>query len=113
MNEGRYGQVFSDAADALLLHLGAGPDYVARGLSFFTVETNIKYLAETHAGEGFCVMTKVVLAEGKKLKLHHEMRREDGTVLARCDQFILHVSLETRASCPPEPWLAERLSALV
>ena len=51
MNEGRYGQVFSDAADGFMLAIGADQEYVAGGHSFFTLETTIKYLLETHAGE--------------------------------------------------------------
>jgi len=114
MNEGRYGQVFSDAADAVLAHLGAGPDYVAQGLSFFTVETRIGYVAETHAGETMRCDTRVILAEGKKLKLSHEMIRDsDGTVLATCEQFLVHVSLDTRRSCAPGPPLARRMADLV
>lgn len=113
MNEGRYGQVFSDAADAVMIHVGADPDYIAGGLSFFTGETKIAYLAETHAAEPFRVETWVTQGEGKKLRLFHEMKRAaDDTVLATCDQFLLHVSLETRRSCPPTPDVTARIVAL-
>ncbi|WP_417209953.1 carnitine 3-dehydrogenase [Antarctobacter sp.] len=102
MNEGRYGQVFSDASEELMTHVGADRAYIDAGNSYFTAETNVKYLAETLAGEAFFVETKVLLGEGKKLRLWHEMKRaEDGEVLATCDQFLLHVSLDTRRSCPP------------
>ncbi len=113
MNEGRYGQVFSDAADAVMIHLGADADYIARGLSYFTVETTVKYLVETHAGEPFRVETRILLGQGKKLKLFHEMKRaSDGEILATCEQFLLHVSLETRRSCDPAPQVAARVEAL-
>ena len=113
MNEGRYGQVFSDAADGFMLAIGADQDYVAGGHSFFTVETTIKYLLETHAGEEIIVETRVLLADGKKVKLGHEMRRaSDGTALASCEQFLLHVSLDTRKSCPPVGAVAQSLSTL-
>ena len=104
MNEGRYGQLFSDASEELMTHVGADRAYVEAGNSYFTAETTVKYLKETHAGEDIAVTTRVVLGEGKKLRLWHEMcRASDGTVLATCDQFLLHVSLETRRSCPPLP----------
>ena len=51
MNEGRYGQVFSDAADGFLYSVGVDNDYIASGNSYFTVENHIKYLNETLAGE--------------------------------------------------------------
>ncbi|NCV67297.1 MAG: carnitine 3-dehydrogenase [Rhodobacteraceae bacterium] len=108
-----YGQVFSDAADGFMLAIGADQEYVAGGHSFFTVETTIKYLLETHAGEDIVVDTRVLLADGKKVKLAHDMRRaSDGTALASCEQFLLHVSLETRKSCPPVGNVAEALSTL-
>ena len=113
MNEGRYGQVFSDAADGVLAHVGAGPDTVAGGLSWFTVETTVRYLAETLAAEAIRVETRVAMARGRKLRLLHEMRREaGGEVLATCDQLLLHVSLETRRSCEPDAEIAARLEAL-
>jgi len=113
MNEGRYGQVFSDAADAVMAHIGADAAYIASGLSYFTAETTIKYLSECHAGEQIHVASRITLGDGKKLRLWHEMiRSADGTLLASCDQFLLHVSLETRASCPPGPKIQARLNAL-
>lgn len=102
MNEGRYGQVFSDASEELMIHVGADRAYIDAGNSYFTAETKVKYLAETLVGEAICVETRVTQGEDKKLRLWHEMKRvADGEVLATCDQFLLHVSLETRRSCPP------------
>jgi len=143
MNESRYGQVFSDAADALLVRVGCDPDYVAGRLSWFTAETTIRYLAETRAAERVLVRTRVDLADGRKLRLVHEMHRESGadgtvpgsalasgagnapgtapgtapdtvpdTLLAGCEQFLLHVSLDTRRSCDPDEAIAARLAAL-
>ncbi|MGJ8604824.1 MAG: carnitine 3-dehydrogenase [Marivita sp.] len=113
MNEGRYGQLFSDASEELMTHVGADRDYIAAGNSYFTAETSVKYLSETHAGEDITVTTRVMLGEGKKLRLWHEMcRAADDTVLATCDQFLLHVSLDTRRSCPPLPHVAEAVERL-
>lgn len=113
MNESRYGQVFSDSADYVLASFGVDEAYIQSGYSYFTVETSIKYLAETHAGEVVFVETQILLAEGKKLKLHHEMKRaSDHVTLASCEQFLLHVSLETRASCAPVGQVAEAIEAL-
>lgn len=112
MNEGRYGQVFSDASEELMAHVGADRAYIDAGNSYFTAETTVKYLAETLVGEAFIVETRVTLGEGKKLRLWHEMKRASGEVLATCDQFLLHVSLETRKSCPPLPPVLEAVERL-
>ncbi len=113
MNEGRYGQVFSDAADAVMIHVGADAEYIAGGMSYFTAETTIKYLDETHAGEQIEVASRVTLGDGKKLRLFHEMKRaSDGEVLSTCDQFLLHVDLTTRRSCDPMPDVRAKVEAL-
>ncbi|WP_101068435.1 carnitine 3-dehydrogenase [Roseovarius salinarum] len=113
MNEGRYGQIFSDAAEVIMAHVGVDDDYVAGGMSYFTVETDIKYLSETHAGERVTVETRVTQGEGKKLRCFHEMKRaSDGEVMATCDQMMLHVSLETRRTCVPPGHVADRVAAL-
>ena len=113
MNESRYGQVYSDAADATMVAFGADENYVASGFSYFTVENTIKYMAEALAGEACYVTTRVLLADGKKLKLYHEMRRDsDGELYSSCTQFLLHVSLETRKTCAPREDISANLTAL-
>ena len=113
MNEGRYGQVFSDAAEEVMALVGADDAYVAGGLSYFTVETQTAFRAETHAGEMIVVHSQVTEGGGKKLRCYHEMRRAaDGTVLATCDQLMIHVDLNTRhASVPPDA-VREKVEAL-
>ncbi|GAB4297215.1 MAG: carnitine 3-dehydrogenase [Roseovarius sp.] len=113
MNEGRYGQIFSDAAEVVMAMVGADEDYIAAGMSYFTVETTVKYLAETHAGEKVEVHTLVTEGRGKKLRCLHEMKRaSDGERLATCDQLMLHVSLETRRTCEPPEHVRARVEAL-
>jgi carnitine 3-dehydrogenase len=113
MNEGRYGQIFSDAAEVIMAMVGADEEYVARGMSYFTVETTVKYLAETHAGERVVVETDVTEGAGKKLRCFHTMKRKsDGEIMATCDQLMLHVSLETRRTCEPPEDVAERVATL-
>lgn len=111
MNESRYGQVFSDAADFMMAQIGADEAYIANGNSFFTVENNIRYRAETRAGQAVKCQTQVILAEGKKLRLFHQMLDEKGAVLALCDQLLIHVSLTTRRACPPQPHVAAKMKA--
>ena len=113
MNEGRYGQLFSDASEAVMAAVGADDEYIAGGLSYFTVENTIRFIEETHAGERIEVHSRVTLGEGKKLRCFHEMKRAgDGALLATSDQFMLHVNLETRRSCEPPEHVAARVTQL-
>ncbi len=112
MNESRYGQVFSDAADAVMVEIGADADYIKSGLSYFTVETKINYLDECVAGDRFYVDSQIVIGSGKKLKLAHKMCAENGNVLATCDQFLLHVDLSTRKSSMPRDDVEATMEAI-
>lgn len=113
MNEGRYSQLFSDAAEEVMAHIGADDEYVTRGLSYFTVESTTRFLTETHAGERVEVHSRVTEGRGKQLRCFHQMiRAADGEVLATCDQFMLHVSLQSRRSCEPEEHVRQRVETL-
>ena len=112
MNESRYGQVFSDAADAIMIMIGADECYIAGGLSFFTVETKTAFMNETMAGDLIRVETVVMEAAGNKLRLRHRMLDADGGALASCDQLLIHVSLDTRRSSPPAPHVEARMREL-
>ena len=101
MNESRYGQVFSDAADAVLNRAGVDEDYVASGNSYFTVDIHIEFKEEVLATWPIYVESEVQFIEGKKLKLRHELFHKDGRLLATAEQFLLHVDLQTRRSSAP------------
>ncbi|MFK5998742.1 MAG: carnitine 3-dehydrogenase [Rhodobacterales bacterium] len=109
MNESRYAEAFSEAVDFVMASIGADAAYIARGFSYFTVDLSCRYLAEAHAGQRITIESQIMLGEGKKLKVHHRMFADDGTLLAAGDHFMLHVSLKTRRSCDPEPHVLERL----
>ncbi len=112
MNESRYGQVFSDAADDILARIGAAESYVEAGFSFFTVDIHIQFLLETKVGQHIKVETAILEGKGKKLKLAHRMLATDGTLLATAQQLLIHVSLKTRKSCEPVAPVAQGLGKM-
>ena len=112
MNESRYGQIFSDAADIIMQTVGANADYIRSGLSYFTVDVQIKFLAETHAGSSIHVKSFVLQGEGKKMKLFHQMFDEDEALLATGEQMLIHVNLETRRACEPHADVLEQLEMI-
>ncbi len=113
MNEGRYGQVFSDAADHIMRIIGADDAYIAGGQSYFTVETNTRFLEECHASDAIHVVTHILQGEGKKLQLFHEMKKRGDVPCATCKQMLIHVSLETRRSSEPEAMIVEKLDEIM
>ncbi|MEM7056398.1 MAG: carnitine 3-dehydrogenase [Pseudomonadota bacterium] len=112
MNEARYLQAFADGTDAFMRLIGADADYIAGGLSYFTVETHIRHIDEVKALEQIIVDTQVLTGKGKKMHLFHTMRHADGRLLATGEHMLLHVSLETRATCEPGPAVAAKLGEI-
>lgn len=101
MNESRYLECFSEATDAVMRQIGADENYIAAGNSYFTVETQIKHIKEISAEETLHVESRVLFAEGKKLRLFHEMKNENGEPAATGEHLLIHVNLQTRRSSEP------------
>lgn len=112
MNEAAYLELGTWATDGLMRLVGADPDYVASGKSYFTVDTRVLYLDEVHRGELLTVTTQVLDGAGKKMKLFHRVMKEDGTLAATVETLLLHTDLTTRRACPPDPAVAQALETL-
>ena len=112
MNEGRYGQLFSDAADGLMRMIGADAAYIEGGLSYFTVEIHTRFLEEAKVGDPVEVKTQVLEGKGKKMRLFHSLYHGDGRLLATGDQMLLHVDLNARKTCDPAPEVSAKLGEI-
>ncbi|MCP1170612.1 carnitine 3-dehydrogenase [Limimaricola litoreus] len=112
MTEFRYLQVFGDATDAFLGHIGMDAGYRAQGLSVYTVETHIRHLAETGAGADLTVRTTLLGFDAKRIRLHHEMIDGSGTVQATAEHMLMHVDTTAGRACPMGAPLIDRLAAL-
>jgi carnitine 3-dehydrogenase len=109
MTESRYLHAFADATDRFMEIIGCDAEYIASGGSYFTAETHIRHLDEVHAGAVIEITTQVILGEGKKMHLFHQMREGD-RLLASGEHFLLHVSLETRKPSAPSAQIEAALA---
>jgi len=113
MTESRYLQVFGDATDALLRHVGMDESYLASGFSYYTVETHIMHLREVAAGTPLRVSTQVLGADEKRLHIFHEMRKsDDDTMLASAEHMLLHVDSGAGRACPAREDIRARIARL-
>jgi carnitine 3-dehydrogenase len=113
VNESRYLQLFSDGSDALLRLVGLDQGYLARGFSWFTVETHIMHKGEAHAGELVAVTTQVLAADEKRMHIFQAAtREEERAVVATGEQMLLHVDTKAGRACPAEPPIRERLARI-
>lgn len=110
MNEAHYLEAGSKASDRFMERVGADADYIAGGLSYFTVENHVRYLDEVLAGDRLRAETRLLNGEGKKLHLFHELTRGDGKLVATVESLLLHVDLATRKTCLPGEDVARALA---
>ncbi len=111
MNEARYLQAFGDSTDRFMEMIGCDADYIATGGSYFTAETHIRHIDEVHAGARIEIKTQVILGEGKKMHLWHEMF-EGERLIATGEHMLIHVSLETRKPSTPSAAIEASLTRI-
>lgn len=111
VGESRYLQVLADASDAFFRYMGVDSAYLARGCSYFTAETHLSFLSQTHAEDLVAVSTQVLAADDKRLHLYHQLvRPSDGTVLAESESILLHVDTRRGRAVPAEPEVIARIA---
>lgn len=110
MTEYRYLQLFGDTTDAFLMAIGMDQDYLARGLSVYTVETHIRHLREVASGQPLRVQTRILGYDEKRIRLLHEMYGgAEEALLATAEHMLLHVDREASRACEMQSPLPDRL----
>lgn len=113
MTESRYLQVFGDATDALLHHIGIDARYHAAGFSYYTVETHIVHRREIGALEPFYATTQILGADEKRLHVFHRLHHgASDELLATAEQMLLHVDTKAHRACPARADIAAPVAAL-
>ncbi|MBX9643190.1 MAG: thioesterase family protein, partial [Novosphingobium sp.] len=104
LTESCYLKLFGDATDVVLARIGAGPDYVASGFSFYTVETHIRHLGQARLGQKVEVRSRILGSDGKRLHLFHAMTNLDtGVLIATGEHMLVHVDAKAeRSASAPE-----------
>ena len=112
LSEPYYVLVFGHATDAVMDHVGLGPEYRAReGASLFTVEAHVRYLDQVGPNEQLETRSWIIGTTAKLLWLWHELW-VDGTL--RATEEILGVHVTGAASSPfPDDVRARIETALV
>lgn len=115
LNMAYYHVLFDMAVDLMLGELGLGPQAAAAsGSTIFTVQAQIHYLRELHAGAQVIVNTVLIDCDGKRLHYVQTMRQTDSDVIsAVTENIVLHVDLRSRRAAPWPPETAQCLNAAV
>ena len=111
LSEPYYVLVFGHATDAVMEHVGLGPEHRAdTGASLFTVEAHVRYLDQVPAGADLEVQSAVIGASGKLLRIWHELW-VDGTLRATEEVLGVHVDTAIGRSSPFPADIAGRIAA--
>lgn len=112
LNDASYAIVLTRAHELLLEHLGLSAAYrESHGASMFTVEMDLRYVAEVSSGQTLTAATTVVDADHKRLRLHSEVYA-DGELAATGDCLYLHVDTTAGRTAPLPADRLARVEAL-
>lgn len=115
LNVSGFSKIFDEATAVYLNAIGVGAPYAKSDLhSTFVLEIHVKHLREIRCGEEIEVETIYLEHDHKRMLYLHLMRRKGETEIAAAqEQLSIHVSLESRRSCPwPQAALARMGPAL-
>jgi acyl-CoA thioester hydrolase len=113
LSEPYYVLVFGHATDAVMAHVGLGPEHRASAnASLFTVEAHVRYLDQVPAGVDLQVRSAVIGASRKLLRIWHELW-VDETLRATEEVLGAHVDTAAGRSSPFPADIARRIAAAV
>ncbi len=112
MGEAYYLLAIGESSDAFFRYIGINEAYRAAGSSLYTVETHMRHLDEAVLGDRMDGTLRVLGVDSKRVHIVHELSHGT-TVLATCEQMLLHVDMTAgRSSAMPDE-LYQRLVAIV
>ena len=111
LSEPYYVLVLGHATDAVMDHVGLGPEHRARtATSLFTVEAHVRYLDQVPPGVELETRSWVIGASAKLLRIWHELY-VDGSLRATEEILGVHVDTGTGRSAPFPDEVARRIGA--
>jgi carnitine 3-dehydrogenase len=113
MSDFRYLQLFGEVMDALYRRVGIDDAYRHSGRMFYTVETQISYLAEAKVNEPLYATTQVMGVDNKRLKVAHRLHRgTDAKLIASGEQTHVHVNTQAAKASAMDEGVYRRLEGL-
>ena len=113
LSEPYYVLVFGHATDAVMEHIGLGPEHRARAdASLFTVEAHVRYLDQVPSGADLEVQSAVIGASRKLLRIWHELRVGE-TLRATEEVLGVYVDTALGRATPFPAAMARRISAIL
>ncbi len=112
-NDSRYAQLSGDAADSFLRYLGVDAEYLRGGHSYYTVESHISYIAQSHAGDAVYVTAQIMSHDAKRLHLFNRIHRsDDNSIIATGEHMYLHVDTTVGKTVAAPQYMIDRIERI-
>ena len=109
----RYQHVFGDAVDVLFREIGVTDAYRAAGHAPYTVEAQVRYLAEVRQADSVYVTVQVLDSDAKRFWLYLRMHRaSDDKLVAVGEHLYVHVDAKAAKSAPMPADMQGKLAAM-
>jgi carnitine 3-dehydrogenase len=113
MNDSRYMQLSSEAGDRFSRLIGLDEAYLQSGRTFYTVESHLNFIAQSHAGDRLYATAQLLDHDAKRYRLFISIHRDDDdTLVATSEHMMLHVDGNTGRACPAGDGLLARLDEI-
>ncbi|QQK80881.1 thioesterase family protein [Salicibibacter cibi] len=101
MNDAAYAQVFSTALDALMEYIGLDEKgRFEEAYTIFTLETQLKYLAEAYEGQKLSVFVQLLDVDAKRMHLWFVMKNDQDDTIATSEQMTMGMEHELGRPAP-------------
>ncbi|MGZ4700205.1 MAG: carnitine 3-dehydrogenase [Ilumatobacteraceae bacterium] len=112
-NDSRYMQITSEAGDKFMRLIGVDEAYLQSGCSYYTVESHLNFIAQSHAGDHLYVTAQLMSHDPKRFHIFTTVRRvDDDSVVATAEHMMLHVDSKAGKSSPASAALQAKLAEI-
>ena len=111
-NDSRYMQITSEAGDRFMRLIGVDEPYLQSGRSYYTVESHLNFVAQSHAGDHLRVTVQLMSHDAKRLHIFTVVQHDDDSVVATAEHMMLHVDAVAGKSSPASPEIQAKLAEI-
>ncbi len=111
-NDSRYMQITSEAGDRFMRLIGVDESYLQSGRSYYTVESHLNFVAQSHAGDHLRVTVQLLSHDAKRLHIFTVVQHDDDSVVATAEHMMLHVDAVAGKSSPASAEIQAKLGEI-
>jgi carnitine 3-dehydrogenase len=111
-NDSHYMQITSEAGDRFMRLIGVDEPYLQSGRSYYTVESHLNFIAQSHAGDHLRVTAQLLSHDTKRLHIFTVVQLDDDSVVATAEHMMLHVDAAVGKSSPASPEIQAKLAEI-